>query len=346
MAEDSNIGAPPGAEGDSLAFSLSGDDASKFLVRHPDNSEIGATRSVQVEVKDGAKFDYETKDTYMVTLTATDDYGETADLELTIKITDVNDAPKITGLGEVEYAENGDTAVATYSATDPDGSEIVSWTLDGDDAGDFKIEDGVLNFKKSPDYETPKGGGQDATDTDTDNIYEVTVEATDATKRIGTKEVTVEVTNVEEGGSMRLSAVQPQAGTSFYVIDEDADSAVTNIKDEDGITSSIKWQWSSSRSKATGFTGIDKATNPAYTPKDTDNGLLPARDGELHRQGKARTRACRPPPATRLQLAPSNNAPPKVRRRPRTPMRWAHRRTPTGLSPRTPRRAWTIGSPD
>ena len=132
----------------------------------------------------------------------------------------------------IEYAENGDTAVATYSATDPDGSEIVSWTLDGDDAGDFKIEDGVLNFKKSPDYETPKGGGQDATDTD--NIYEVTVEATDATKRIGTKEVTVEVTNVEEGGSMRLSAVQPQAGTSFYVIDEDADSAVTNIKDEDG----------------------------------------------------------------------------------------------------------------
>ena len=35
------------------------------------------------------------------------------------------------------------------------------------------------------------------------------------------KDVTVEVTNVEEeGGSMRLSAVQPQAGTSFYVIDE------------------------------------------------------------------------------------------------------------------------------
>ena len=48
---------------------------------------------MQVEVKGNPKFDYETKDTYMVTLTATDDYGETADLELTINITDVNDAP-------------------------------------------------------------------------------------------------------------------------------------------------------------------------------------------------------------------------------------------------------------
>ena len=265
---------------------------------------------MQIEVKAGAKFDYETKDTYMVTLTARDDYGETAELALTISITDVNDAPNVTGLGEVEYAENGDAAVATYSATDPDGSAIVSWTLAGDDAGDFKIEDGVLSFKKSPDYETPKGGGQ--SDEDTDNIYMVTVQATDATKRIGKKEVTVEVTNVEEGGSMRLSAVQPQAGTRFYVIDEDDDDTdtVTDIKDEDRITSSVKWQWSRSRSKTTGFRGIDKATSAAYTPKDTDNAYyLRVTASYTDREGP--NKSAQATSSYPVQLAPSNNAAPK-----------------------------------
>ena len=123
----------------------------------------------------------------------------------------------------IKYAENGTGPVATYTASDPEGSAIVSWSLAGVDADDFMVEDGVLSFKKStPDWprrRDPKGGGQ--AEDDTDNIYMVTVQATDATKRVGMEEVTVEVTNVEEGGSMRLSAVQPQAGTSFYVIDED-----------------------------------------------------------------------------------------------------------------------------
>ena len=310
MAQDSNIGVPPGGENDSLAFSLSGPDASKFRVRQPVADEDDPTvRNVQVEVKAGAKFDYETKDTYMVTLTATDDYSKTADLELTINITDANDAPNVTGLGEVEYAENGDAAVATYSATDPDGSAIVSWTLAGADADDFKIEDGVLNFKKAPDYETPKGGGQLLAATD--NIYMVTVQATDATKRVGKKEVTVEVTNVEEGGSMRLSAVQPQAGTRFYVIDEDATSVtVTDIKDEDGITSSVKWQWSRSRSKTTGFRGIDKATNAAYTPKDGD-AVYYLRVTASYTDREGPNKSVQATSDYPVQLEPSDNAPPK-----------------------------------
>ena len=315
--DDPNIAT--GAQGDSLAFSLSGPDASKFLVRQPDNSETGATRNVQIEVKGDPKLDYETKDTYMVTLTATDDYGVSADLDLTINITDVNDAPNVTGSGEVEYAENGMGSVATYTAVDPEGAAITSWTLDGDDADDFKIEDGVLSFKKSPNYEKGTDGDQnndgDTDDTGeeaSDNIYMVTVQATDATKRVGMKEVTVEVTNVEEGGSMRLSAVQPQAGTSFYVIDEDedADATGTQIKDEDGVTSSIKWQWSRSRSKTTGFADIDKATNPAYTPKDTDSGYyLRVTASYTDREGP--DKSARAISSYAVQLAPSNNAAPK-----------------------------------
>ena len=323
MAQDPNIGAPPAGEGDSLAFSLSGTDASKFRLRDAVADTDATLLNVQVEVKAGTKFDYETKDTYMVTLTATDDYGETADLALTIRITDVNDAPDVTGLGEVEYLENGKGMVETYSATDPDGSAIVSWSLAGDDADDFTIEDGVLSFKKSPNYEkgtdgdvNNDGDADDGTingidEEASDNIYMVTVQATDATKRIGMKMVTVEVTNKEEGGSMRLSAVQPQAGTSFDVIDEDDTSAdVTNIKDEDGITSSIKWQWSRSRSKTSGFADIDKATNPAYNPKDTDNGYyLRVTASYTDREGP--DKSAQATSSYPVQRAPSNNAAPK-----------------------------------
>ena len=175
VAEDPNIAT--GAENDSLTFSLSGSDASKFRFRDPPTSETGATRSVQIEVKVGTKFDYETKDTYMVTLTATDDYGETADLELTINITDVNDAPvimvgglAISGVARMDYAENETGMVAMYTASGPDAS-MATWSLGGADAGDFNISsDGVLTFMSAPDYEN-------AADADMDNEYMVTVKA-------------------------------------------------------------------------------------------------------------------------------------------------------------------------
>ena len=65
----------------------------------------------------------------------------------------------------IEYAENGDGPVATYTAVDPEGT-AVKWSLavlnaEGeplvDDAGDFSIDDGVLTFKKSPDLEKASG---------------------------------------------------------------------------------------------------------------------------------------------------------------------------------------------
>ena len=193
MAQDPNIGA--GAEGDSLAFSLSGTDASKFRFRAPPDTETGATRSVQIEVKAGTKFDFETKDTYMVTLTARDDYGETADLALTIRITDVNDAPEISvgglaisGRSSVEV-EEGTTAVDTYMASGPDAASA-TWSLSGDDSGDFTITGGVLAFRSAPDFENPA-------DMDGDNVYQVTVEADDGTYT-DTQDVTVTVTDVDE----------------------------------------------------------------------------------------------------------------------------------------------------
>ena len=55
----------------------------------------------------------------------------------------------------IEYDENGTGPVATYTATDPEGTAITSWTLAGTDADAFTIVVGVLRFAKTPDYEMP-----------------------------------------------------------------------------------------------------------------------------------------------------------------------------------------------
>ena len=72
----------------------------------------------------------------------------------------VDEAPEImigglgiSGMRSVRYAENGTDAVATYTAVGPE-SASATWSLGGDDAGDFNISSsGMLTFRSSPDYE-------------------------------------------------------------------------------------------------------------------------------------------------------------------------------------------------
>ena len=66
----------------------------------------------------------------------------------------------------IEYAEKGKGPVATFTAEDPEGASI-QWSLGGVDAGDFTIENGVLRFKASPDFENPKGAARRALPTPT-----------------------------------------------------------------------------------------------------------------------------------------------------------------------------------
>ena len=110
--------------------------------------------------------------------------------DVTVTVEAVNEAPDITGDEGISYQENSDRALETYRATDPEKTDI-TWGLSGADAGSFSIEDGVLTFNNPPDYESP-------TDSGSDNVYEVTVEATDEDGETGRLEVTVTVTNVTD----------------------------------------------------------------------------------------------------------------------------------------------------
>ena len=49
----------------------------------------------QITVKSTTKLDFETRTTYMVTITATDSFGESASIDVTITVTDVDEARRL-----------------------------------------------------------------------------------------------------------------------------------------------------------------------------------------------------------------------------------------------------------
>ena len=134
----------PDPNADPLTYTLSGADAALFSVG-ADAATEDVDEGGQITVKSGTKLDFETRTTYMVTITATDSFSDSASIDVTIMVTDVDEAPKISegglaiaGLASVSYAEDRRDAVATYSATGPESANA-SWTLSGDDAGAFSI---------------------------------------------------------------------------------------------------------------------------------------------------------------------------------------------------------------
>ena len=188
--EDVNIGAPVAAtdqdSGDTLMYTLSGADEASFTI------EAGTG-----QLKTGATLlDYEatpTKTIYTVTVTATDDPGgATAEITVTINLTNVNEAPTAAALTDTRtIAENTDPGTnigAAVTATDPDGDDL-TYTLGGTDAASFDIE-------------STSNGGQLKTKTGVNldyearTDYEVTVTATDPNGRSVTITVTITVTDV------------------------------------------------------------------------------------------------------------------------------------------------------
>ena len=190
--------------GDRLTYTLTGSD---LFVIDPATGQITVAPAARLnaDIGDGGIASYD------VTVTATDPWGAegspsgATSVTVTITINNVNEAPVITGGATriVEHAENIaiTTALNSYMATDVDQNDVVDWSVSGTDAGDFEISAaGALTFKEAPDYEMPA-------DSNRDNVYMVTVVATDAgvdskNKMTAERAVVITVTNVEEAGRL------------------------------------------------------------------------------------------------------------------------------------------------
>ena len=212
-----------GPDAGSAAWSVSGDDAGVFDISA---GVLTFRNSPDYE----APADADTNNVYMVTVKASD--GTNMDeLNVMVRVTDVEGVLAISGLSSIDYAENGTGAVTTYTASGSDAGPAV-WSLSGDDAGVFDISDGVLTFKTSPDYEAPA-------DADTNNVYMVTVNATGSENSMDELSVTVTVTDVE--GVLAISGLSSidyaengtGAVTTYTASGSDAGPAVWSLSGGD-----------------------------------------------------------------------------------------------------------------
>ena len=217
-------------EDNDIAWSVAGTDSARFSIN--EDGELSFRSPPDYEAPNDANTD----NVYEVTVRASDgDLMSTLDVEVTV--TDANESGAITGLESISYAENGTGAIATYSITDPDG-DGVTWSVAGTDAACFSInEEGALTFRSLPDYEAPN-------DANTDNVYEVTVRASDG-DLMSTLDVEISVTDANESGAITgpTSIDYPENGiatvATYSITDPDGDALTWSIAGTDASRFSI-----------------------------------------------------------------------------------------------------------
>ena len=156
-----------------------------------------------------------------------------------------------------------------FTASDEDTRGQITWSLRGDDMDDFSLsqqgltgiadEPIAIRFANDPDFEAP-------TDANGDNVYKVTLVATDSAGAEDERPLTIFVDNVEEQGKATLSEDQPTIGEML----------TARVEDPDGSIAVITWQWSRDGYDEDTTPGtydvINGATTANYTPKEADDG--------------------------------------------------------------------------
>ena len=195
---------------DELTLSLGGTDANSFNLSDEN----------VLTFKDAP--DYETKDSYSITLTLTDG-TETVTKDVTIAITNVNDvAPVFTSDATFSVAEN-QTAIGTVAATDAEGDGM-AYSISGSEIV-VNPSSGVLTFVSAPDYETK-------------TTYTATVTASDGVNST-TQDITINITNVNDVAPIintpsNISSPENQTFVIYFdAIDEEEDRLSFLISDFD-----------------------------------------------------------------------------------------------------------------
>ena len=224
-ASGTNIGTAIPAtdqDGDDLTYTLGGTDEASFSIV-----------STSGQLQTSAALNYENRSSYAVTITVSD--GNLTDtIDVTINITDANDAPAFTEgdsatRSVAENTDSGENIGAAVSATDPDTDDTLTYTLGDDDAASFSIDStsGQLQTKASLDYET-------------EDSYSVTISVSDGNGGSDSIDVTINVTDINENRApvftdgdrtTRSVAENTDSGTNIgsavSATDPDADDTLT-----------------------------------------------------------------------------------------------------------------------
>ena len=238
-----------------LVYSLSGTDAALFAIDAA-TGQLSLAATVQA-----GDLDFETKRTYRVTVSVTDGYDQFGDdedpdvidarLNVTINLTDVNEAPEIADDAEtaVTVEENVNRAIATFRATDPE-RDALTWSASLPEF--WMSAGGELWFRSPPDYEEWGAAPQTVTITvaDPDGLDDM-------------HDIQVTVTDTEEAGVVTITPPRAWADLGTQLTAE--------LADGDGNLASLVWQWARSTNRS-GWTDIATATSATYSITSADIG--------------------------------------------------------------------------
>ena len=186
-----------------------------------DNSLFTITNN---QLKTNAVFDFETKNSYKIRVKTTDQDGLSFEQQLTIGVSNANDAPVITSAATASFAENGTSTVHTVTATDQDAGATLTYSLSGTDANLFNINinNGAVTFQTAPNFELPSDSGAN-------NIYDINVIASDGAST-ATQAVAITVTNVND---------DVQSSSSYTLNSSQIDLALTGTANINGTGNSL-----------------------------------------------------------------------------------------------------------
>ena len=270
---DDNVGGPieaTDANGDTVTYTLGGADASLFRVRVTEDESGHA----QLEVK--GELDHEMDSSHTVTVTANDGSGtsnDSATITVTIYVTDADEKPVImvvptenqdpmflstsTTRSIPEGDSSGRPIGVVVTATDPNPSDSLTYTLEGTDAASFSIDSGTGQLRTS----APLDQG-------TKSSYTVTVRATDSGRLYDTITVTITVTEAEE----QMGEVTLWAGAVPLTMAPQVGDRITGaVMDPDGSVTGESWQWSRT-SDMNSWMDITGAMDAAYMVTADDTG--------------------------------------------------------------------------
>jgi len=169
--------------GDALTYAITaGNTGSTFAI----NSSTG-----EITVSDNTVLDFETNPTFNLTVQVTDNAGLNDTATITINLTNVNETPTINNatFGLAENTANL-AVVGTVTATDPDASETLSYSITAGNTGSaFSINSSTgqitVNDSSVLDFET-------------NPTFNLTVEVSDAGLLTDTATITINLSNVNE----------------------------------------------------------------------------------------------------------------------------------------------------
>ena len=244
---DGEIGDPLEAtdfNNDMLYYSLSGTDAASF--------EIGQNNG-QLRLASGVMLDFEGKRSYRFTVEVSDRADQNGDPDMviddrqnvTITVTNVNEAPVVTGDAAPSVEEDSNSAVASYTGDDPE-RDTLTWTVSG--SGFWISDRGQLYFATPPSFEPA-------------TTYTVIITATDDGNLSDEIIVNVTVTDVEEEGTVTVTPPRGWDGTEF----------TADLTDGDGGISGEMWTWARSSNRSS-WTDIADASTALYVATEYDIG--------------------------------------------------------------------------